>query len=193
MKSKFILLCICYLFNTQIAQSFPIITDINPAIKELMEQVSITRLEADIRYLQNFGPRPYLTKNPNYPNNIEIKKWLIEQYENNENLEIYLHHFLTNPQTDTTFDKTMNVVAIQKGNEFPDEYIIVCSHFDSHINSFGAGDNGTGVSAVLEIARILSQINFKRSIIYLNSNAEETTSDAFPRLINDINYSYMGS
>ncbi len=60
-----------------------------------------------------------------------------------------------------------NTIAEIKGTEFPDEYVILSAHFDSWEGGSGATDNGTGVIAVMEIARILKEVfpNPKRSIL----------------------------
>ena len=175
-----------------LASVYPTITEINTAIDSLMNRVNIDSLESKIRYLQNLGSRPRADTGhyaKGHLNNIAAKNWLHQQYENIENLDVYFHHFLPESQCDTiwtaigfvSFDMAMNVVAIQIGTEFPDEYVIVCSHFDtgqyppSLADSLlpGADDNASGTSGVLEIARVLSPHSFKRSIIYLNNNGEE--------------------
>jgi len=180
-KLCIILLLLC----TQVANSFPTVTEINPAIYSLMQQVDIDSLEAKIRYLQDLGPRPRPDTGGyarNHPNNIAAKNWLYQQYENIENMDVYLHHFLPNEPFSEFYDKAMNVVAVQKGTVYPDEYIIVCSHFDTgfypdhrpdSLLTPGANDNASGTSGVLEIARMLSPHSFKRSIIYVNFNGEE--------------------
>ena len=198
-KLCIILLLLC----TQVANSFPTVTEINPAIYSLMQQVDIDSLEAKIRYLQDLGPRPRIDTGAYYSvahlNNIAAKNWLYQQYENIGNLEVYFNHFLPENQCDTFYidygwigidtvylAQAMNVVAVQKGTVYPDEYIIVCAHFDTGdmphpmIQTPGADDNASGTSGVLEIARVLSQHSFKRSIIYLNNNGEEMSRPGFP-------------
>ena len=76
-----------------------------------------------------------------------------------------------------------NVVAIIKGNEFPDEYIVISSHLDhigvknGEINN-GADDDGSGTVALLEIAEAFKQAEKKgngpkRSLIFLHVTGEE--------------------
>jgi Zn-dependent M28 family amino/carboxypeptidase len=48
-----------------------------------------------------------------------------------------------------------NVVADIPGREWPDEYVVVGAHIDSDDAGDGATDNGTGVAAAMEAARIL--------------------------------------
>jgi len=70
-----------------------------------------------------------------------------------------------------------NVVAEIRGVEKPDEVVILCAHLDSWNGpgSKGAQDNGTGVSAVLEAARILAKSGAKpkRTIRFILWTGEE--------------------
>jgi carboxypeptidase Q len=68
-----------------------------------------------------------------------------------------------------------NVVAMVKGSEKPDEYVVLSSHFDSWDGSSGATDNGTGTLTMLEAMRILRQVypHPKRTIIAGHWSGEE--------------------
>jgi len=80
--------------------------------------------------------------------------------------------------------KTENVVAVLKGSELPDEYLVISSHLDhigisadGEINN-GADDDGSGSVALLEIAEAFKiaadQGNTpKRSIVFLHVTGEE--------------------
>ena len=50
-----------------------------------------------------------------------------------------------------------NVVADIPGTDLPDEYVIIGAHYDSVPIGEGALDNGTGVAAAIEAARILME------------------------------------
>ena len=54
-----------------------------------------------------------------------------------------------------------NTVAMIRGTEKPDEYVVLSAHFDSWDWAQGANDNGSGVAAVLETARILRSMDIK--------------------------------
>jgi hypothetical protein len=73
--------------------------------------------------------------------------------------------------------KVGNVVADIPGTEKPDEYVIVGAHLDSWDGpgSEGACDNGTGATAVIEAARVLSKLNVKpkRTIRFVLFTGEE--------------------
>lgn len=70
-----------------------------------------------------------------------------------------------------------NVVADIPGSEKPDEFVIVCGHFDSWNGpgSLGANDNGTGSSVTFESARILAKakVKPKRTIRFILWSGEE--------------------
>ncbi len=68
-----------------------------------------------------------------------------------------------------------NVVAMIKGGEKPDEYVVLSSHFDSWDGSSGATDNGTGTLTMLEAMRIIRKAypNPKRTIIAGHWSGEE--------------------
>jgi Zn-dependent M28 family amino/carboxypeptidase len=90
-------------------------------------------------------------------------------------------------QSDIENAESNNVVAKIKGNERPDEYIVISAHWD-HFGTKqtpsgpkiynGAIDNATGSAATVEIARLLMAQHkikpFERSILFVNFTAEET-------------------
>jgi len=58
-----------------------------------------------------------------------------------------------------------NIIATQTGINHPDSIYIICAHYDA-VPYHGADDNASGVSAVLEAARILSNQCFDCTILY---------------------------
>lgn len=145
-------------------QTYPKVTEINPEIQAMMNQVDTVNLYNNIAWMQQF------IRNAYSPEALLTQDWLVEHYEE-LGLETSIHYFIGR-QNDTL--DAGNVIAIQPGTEYPDEYIIVSSHYD-HPDGPGADDNASGTAGVIEIARILSQYTFKRSILYINFNAEEST------------------
>jgi Zn-dependent M28 family amino/carboxypeptidase len=73
------------------------------------------------------------------------------------------------------------MVAIQRGTERPNDVVIITAHIDSRVsdplnaNAFepGANDDGSGSSAVLEAARVLSRHKFPGTIVYSLDSGEE--------------------
>ncbi len=78
-----------------------------------------------------------------------------------------------------TFDMSpyieRNVVADLPGGALKDEVVLVGAHFDSWDPAQGANDDGSGVAAVLEAARILKSLNVKplRTIRFAFFSGEE--------------------
>ncbi|MFH1687127.1 MAG: M28 family peptidase, partial [bacterium] len=67
-----------------------------------------------------------------------------------------------------------NVVATKLGTRFPDHQIVVGAHFDAVSGSPGADDNGSGTSGVLEVARILADIETDMTFVFIAFDAEES-------------------
>lgn len=94
-----------------------------------------------------------------------------------------------------------NVIAIQYGSEFPDNYYIIGAHYDSFCFpgqgdiAPGADDNASGTAVVLEAARILSNYNVKSSIIYALWDMEESGdegSKAYADHVDSLNMNIEG-
>ena len=64
---------------------------------------------------------------------------------------------ITAQSKDRGMAPTFNTVAVIKGSEKPDEYVILSAHLDSWDGGTGATDNGTGTISMMEAARILKK------------------------------------
>jgi hypothetical protein len=64
-----------------------------------------------------------------------------------------------------------NLLADLPGTTRPEEIVMVGAHFDAHY--MGADDNSTGVAGVLELARVLSQHRFERTLRFVGFDLEE--------------------
>lgn len=75
----------------------------------------------------------------------------------------------------------VNVVAIQKGTRYPNNFIIMSGDIDSRASNTmdfttdapGANDNASGMAGTIEAARVLSKYQFENSIIYVGLSGEE--------------------
>lgn len=66
-----------------------------------------------------------------------------------------------------------NVVGEIKGNQYPDEYIVVGGHLDSWDLAEGAHDDGAGVVHSIEVLRALKAVNYQpkrtiRAVLFMN-------------------------
>lgn len=69
-------------------------------------------------------------------------------------------------------NSTSNLIVTKTGTKYPNTYIIVCGHYDT-ITGTGTNDNGSGVSVILEVARLLKNVNTEYSIKFINFSGEE--------------------
>jgi hypothetical protein len=65
-----------------------------------------------------------------------------------------------------------NIIIEKKGRD-TSTWLIVGAHYDTKGSSLGANDNGSGVAATLEIARLIRDIGTDRSVRIINFGAEE--------------------
>jgi len=153
--------------------NFPVIEEIDPFIQSLNEMVSTDTLMAYIQYLQDYGTRVYFK-----PQAYEAQDWMKAKFEA-WGLDVEIQNVsAAGNYWGTPSNSSGNVIAIQTGTVYPNEYIVCGAHYDSFVffnydNCPGADDNATGTATVMEMARILSQYEFERSIIYCAFSAEE--------------------
>jgi len=69
---------------------------------------------------------------------------------------------------------SFNVIGEKTGDAFPDEIIVICAHYDSHMNTSGAGDNAAGTAVMMELARILSKKPTRRTLRFIAFSGEES-------------------
>lgn len=157
---------------------------------EIIDSVSAERIEADIRALANFGTRHTFSDTLSDTRGIgAARRWIKSGFEKiaekcNDCLEVYFQKSYITPKDSERVPfgaSIVNVVAIQRGTEYPDRYIIISGDIDSRVSdvmdytsdSPGANDNASGMAGTIEAARVLSKYNFKSSIVYLGLSGEE--------------------
>ncbi len=144
---------------------FPVVPEANPFVEGLLQQVTGANITNTVQHLQDYG-----TRNSYKPQSIEAQNWIKGEFEN-LGLTVELQDFSMpmGPASD-------NVIATKLGTKYPNEVVMLGAHYDSYSNTDnqpGADDNASGTAAVLEIARILSQYNFDRTIIFCAFSGEE--------------------
>lgn len=66
-----------------------------------------------------------------------------------------------------------NVIGTLTGGDRAAEQVLVSAHYDHIANCPGADDNGSGVAGLLQVARVLSQADFARSLVVACWDEEE--------------------
>ena len=77
--------------------------------------------------------------------------------------------------------RVCDMVAIQRGTERPNDVVIIQGHIDSRVTDVmnftsdapGANDDGSGTTAVIEAARVLSKHKFPGTIVFAALSGEE--------------------
>lgn len=95
----------------------------------------------------------------------------------------YLQHIPVEFFRGKSNNNSENVVAVIKGTEKPNEYVVISAHYDhlgvkDSLIYNGADDDASGTSALLEIAEAFQKASKngngpKRSIVFLNVTGEE--------------------
>ncbi|QED37603.1 M20/M25/M40 family metallo-hydrolase [Antarcticibacterium arcticum] len=139
-------------------------------------------------HLYIFASDEFEGRNTGEPGQKKAAQYLVNEYKK---LNIPSPAGVTNyyqPVPSTAFRGNVkdseNVLAFLEGSEFPEEVLVISSHYD-HVgmdaegNVFnGADDDGSGTVAILEIADAFMQAKAdgfhpKRSILFLNVTGEE--------------------
>lgn len=99
--------------------------------------------------------------------NEKAAEWIYEQFENlgyEGEYWVYDH------------PDGVNVIATKSGVKYPNQYFIICAHYDNMPPGDlapGADDNASGVCAVLEAARLLEDFEFPYTIKFIAFDEEE--------------------
>ena len=158
----------------KLTRDFPVVTEEDPRIREMLNQVNMDSLEATVQHLQDYNSRIW-----NSENAFAASDWIAGRMEA-LGLEVEQQPFNANTWMGSGA-AAPNVIGIQRGTLYPDTYVVCGSHFDSFSyeamygggTAPGADDNATGVASVLESARIMTQYEFEYSIIYCAYGCEE--------------------
>ncbi|WP_297515326.1 M20/M25/M40 family metallo-hydrolase [uncultured Caulobacter sp.] len=158
-----------------------------PLLRAVAAEVDAKALESTIRSLVGFGTRHTLSDTKSDKRGIgAARRWTKARFEAIGKDCGGCLTIETPAQTVTgkrvpNPTEVMDVLAIQKGTTDPDRVIIIAGHIDSRVTDVmnftsdapGANDDGSGVAAVLEAARILSKHRFPATLVYAVLSGEE--------------------
>ena len=188
MKITSFLYAILFLFIFQINHAQSTVSD--PEIKKMVAEVSATNMENTVRKLVSFGTRHTLSDTKSNSRGIgAAQRWVkseFDKYAKNSKgrltAEIDYFTIKADGRRIAVDSQLGNVMATLKGTDPTDNRVLIISgHLDSRasdvmnstIDAPGANDDGSGVAAVMEISRIMSQREFPFTIIFVTVVGEE--------------------
>jgi len=136
-------------------------------------QAVVGRLDFDsykeiIRGLTEFGDREQGTER-----NARAIDWIEAQLQG-WGYETERIHYQFTPRGETESEPREEVYATKWGSEVPGEMYIVGAHMDGRGGGQAANDDGSGTALVMEIARVMADIQTARSVRFALWNNEET-------------------
>lgn len=159
--------------------------------------VSAERIAAIMKKLGSFA-----TRNTNQPGAAEAARWIrAEMQSYSPRLEVRFDAYRVKKKTRIVADVDLiNVVAVLRGRKYPDRHLIVSGHYDSLTivpkkpepgaapdtepgldnelsaaapHAPGVSDDASGVAAVMELARVMSQYEFDKTLVFIAFAGEE--------------------
>jgi hypothetical protein len=187
LKKTLLLACSCLFLQTLIAQKI-INRDIQ--IEQMVRDVSPDSLKAYINAMVSYGTRSTLSSTTDKKRGIgAARQWVVQKFgEFAKSSGGRLTAFVdttTLPADGRRIDAAVNLgnaMGVLKGTDTSDKRIyIISGHLDSRVSDVmnrtadapGANDDGSGVAAVLECARIMSKHSFGPTIIFVAVSGEE--------------------
>src|SRR5215217_6444294 len=143
-------------------------------LRAIIAPVSPAQLRHTIESLVSFGTRHTLSSQTDPKRGIGAAlEWVRGEYQRDSagcgNCLTIVDpaEMMTGPRIPTPV-RIRDMVAIQRGTERPNDVVIIQGHIDSRVTDVmnstadapGANDDGSGVAAVLEAARVLSTHRF---------------------------------
>ncbi len=173
------------------------IPDINAKVEDAsripqsgLDKVQSYNLEESVRDLSSFHTRHSESESID-----NVAYWLAEKLQSNCGTDVYIQNFTYSPELTTSEDDDNNFSDIHRQKPFfynlkniacdklgsTNNTIVVSAHYDSRTEDIndsegrapGADDNASGVSVLLEVARILSKLSLEHSISFVLFSGEE--------------------
>jgi hypothetical protein len=135
-------------------------------LQQCLDELNADSLQANAQWLQDMPSRFSLSDN-HRDVAVSIQNRFIQLGYTNASLDSF---YITNGFRGQSFSTWQyNVVAVLPGTETADSACIVGAHYDATLSSInplstkapGANDNASGVSTIIELARVMKKLNLK--------------------------------
>ena len=172
-----------------IIQSDPVIDPVSdlvpavdPEIVALLEAVSEENLMHSVQTLESFGTRHSYSATESETTGIgAARRWLFNEFERvgNGRLDVQFQDYDFTLQGIKSTQR--NIIATLPGTGTQPGILVLMANYDTRGGDWldgrspapGADDNGSGVAALLEIARLMSTRTWNQTIVFAALTAEE--------------------
>ncbi len=161
---------------------------LDPRVTKVVAEISTGRIAATMKKLEGFG-----TRNPHTPGAEAARAWIAEQLRSySPRLEVRLDkHAATKGGRFVRDLEIVNIVAVLPGKSEKARHVIVSGHYDSMAlvrkpgaatdweatasapHAPGVSDDASGTAVVLELARVMSQYEWEKTLVFIAFDAEE--------------------
>src|SRR5262245_29742405 len=166
-----------------------------PDVRHMLTDISATNIENSINTLASFGTRHTLSSQTDPNRGIgAATNWIYDQFQqyaadSDGRLTVEKQTFIQPPgPRNPTAVPVTNVIATLHGSqpESANRIYLVSGHIDSRCTDVldftcdapGADDDASGVAAVVELARVMSQHSFDATIVFATFAGEEQGTSA---------------
>jgi len=171
---------------------------VNPQVAKIASEVSEERITAILKKLEGFGTRNLSSSQDDLVRGVgAARQWIYEQFRSYSNrLEVSYDQYrvkkLEGRNTRVPNDVDLyNIVAVLPGKTHPEQRVIVSAHYDTisgandtggnepfvprdpNADAPGVTDDGSGTACVMELARIMSQYEFDKTLVFITFSGEE--------------------
>ena len=166
---------------------------VNPQVQSIVSQVSADRIADIQRKLETFGTRNIYSSTTDPEHGIgAAREWIAAQLRSyNPKLQVSFdkHRIKGDPSQRLNKDvEIWNVVAVLPGTSEPERQVLISGHYDTinlaemrkagpgsdgTVPAPGVTDDGSGTAAVMELARVMSQFQFRKTIVFIAFASEE--------------------
>jgi hypothetical protein len=176
---------------------------IDPQVRKIVSEVSSDHIGEYMKKLASFETRGDFTDPAQTNRGIgAARRWIFDKFRSfGPRLEVSFDSYPVKKQGDRIFRdlELVNVVAVLPGTTQPEKRIIVSGHYDSidmirkaggaampdgdlppldneksvDAPAPGASDDASGTAVVMELARVMSQYKFEKTIVFVAFAGEE--------------------
>jgi hypothetical protein len=176
--------------------------NLDPQVSRVVASVSAERITETLKALEGFGTRNIFTSQEDPKRGVgAARRWIFEQLRGySPRLEVSYDQYrvkkIAGKNTRVPRDVDLyNIVATLPGQVHPEQRILITAHYDTLVlagptgastaggettpmadpetDAPGVTDDASGVACVLELARILSQYEFDKTLVFIAFAGEE--------------------